>query len=56
MKAAPPRPYIYKLSCAMYEQIRAVWNTGANKRKKMRFLIWMQCHQLWRDSRPTCLA
>ena len=25
MKAAPPRPHIYKLSCAMYEQIRAVW-------------------------------
>ena len=26
MKAAPPKPHIYKLSCAMYEQIRAVWN------------------------------
>ena len=34
MKAAPPNPHIYKLSCAMYEQIRAVWNTGTNKRKK----------------------
>ena len=26
MKAAPPKPHIYKLSCAMYEQIRALWN------------------------------
>ena len=26
MKAAPPKPHIYNLSCAMYEQIRAVWN------------------------------
>ena len=34
MKAAPPRPHIYKLSCAMYEQIRALWN-----KKKHEILI-----------------
>ena len=31
MKAAPPKPHIYKLSCAMYEQIRAVWNKQKKK-------------------------